>query len=70
MLTYLILPDIVLPANCFEKSELFHKKYSKSVPANYRLVSLTSHIVKVFERVLRKKIVNHLEANYTTPAPI
>ena len=34
-----------------------HKKDSKSIPANYRPVSLTSHVVKVFERVLRKKMV-------------
>ena len=40
-----------------------HKKDSKSIPANYRPVSLTSHVVKVFERVLRKKMIEHLETN-------
>ena len=40
-----------------------HKKDSKSIPANYRPVSLTSHVFKVFERVLRKKMVEHLETN-------
>ena len=40
-----------------------YKKDSKSIPANYRPVSLTSHVVKVFERVLRKKMVDHLETN-------
>ena len=33
------------------------------MPENYRPVSLTSHIIKVFERVMRKKILNHLEGN-------
>ena len=40
-----------------------HKKDSKSIPANYRLVSITFHVVKVFERVLRKKMVELLETN-------
>ena len=51
--------------NFYKLSHIFplHKKDSKSLPANYRPVSLTSHVVKVFERVIRKKIVHHLEAN-------
>lgn len=40
-----------------------HKKGSKTLPQNYRPVSLTSHIVKLFERVIRTKIVNYLESN-------
>ena len=39
------------------------KKGSKSSPANYRPISLTSHLIKIFERVLRTKIVAHLEQN-------
>ena len=31
--------------------------------SNYRPVSLTSHIVKIFERVVRKKLVDHFESN-------
>ena len=38
-----------------------HKGKDESLPANYRLVSLTSHISKTMERVIRKRIVNHLE---------
>ena len=36
---------------------------NKSEAQKYRPVSLTSHIVKVFERLLRKSLVNHLEEN-------
>ena len=32
-------------------------------PVNYRPVALTSHIVKVFEKVVRRKLVAHLEGN-------
>ena len=39
------------------------KKGSKSCPENYRPVSLTSHLIKVFERVLRAKIVEYIESN-------
>ena len=40
-----------------------HKKGSRAIAANYRPVSLTSHIVKIYERVLRKQMVAHLEEN-------
>ena len=33
-----------------------HKKGSKATPSNYRPISLTSHVIKTFGRVLRKKI--------------
>ena len=39
------------------------KKGNKTLAENYRPVSLTSHIIKVFERVLRKKLMKHLEDN-------
>ena len=31
------------------------------MPKNYRPVALTSHLIKVFERVLRKGLVTHIE---------
>ena len=39
------------------------KKCDKSDPSNYRPISLTFHLIKIFERVIRHKIVSHLEAN-------
>ena len=36
-------------------------------PAKYRPVALTSHIIKVLERVMRKALVTHLEAQDLLP---
>ena len=38
-----------------------HKKGSKTLAKNFRPISLTSHEVKIMERVLRKRITNYLE---------
>ena len=40
-----------------------YKKGSRAQGANYRNISLTSHIIKIYERILRKKIVSFLEVN-------
>ena len=40
-----------------------HKRGSRAIDENYRAISLTSHIIKTYERVLRKKMVSHLEDN-------
>ena len=40
-----------------------HKGDSRALPNNYRPISLTSHIIKVFERMLRKQLIDHLEDN-------
>ena len=38
-----------------------HKKESKANPANYRPIALTSHIIKIFERIIRDQLVAFLE---------
>ena len=40
-----------------------HKEGSRAIAGNYRPVSLTSHVIKIYERVLRKQMVAHLEEN-------
>merc|ERR1712175_60266 len=40
-----------------------HKGGSRQKPEQYRPISLTSHIAKVFERVIKKKILEHLVNN-------
>ena len=39
------------------------KKGDKTDAANYRPISITSHVIKIFERVLRKSLVSHMENN-------
>merc|ERR1711963_635569 len=40
-----------------------YKGESRSEPANFRPVSLTSHLIKTMERVIRKGLVSYLERN-------
>ena len=40
-----------------------HKGGDQGSPVNYRPVALTSHITKVFEKILRRKLQDHLETN-------
>jgi len=40
-----------------------HKGDSTAMAKNYRPVALTSHLVKIFEKVIRKHIVKYLEDN-------
>ena len=44
-----------------------HKGGSRGAAKNYRPVALTSHIVKVFERVIRRSLVAHLERQGLLP---
>ena len=40
-----------------------HKGGHQGLPANYRPVALTSHIIKIFEKVIRNHIVQFLDEN-------
>ena len=44
-----------------------HKGGSRGTAKNYRPVALTSHLIKVFERVIRKVLVSHLEQHGHLP---
>ena len=57
-----IPPDLLLVLIC-----PVHKGGSRADPSQYRPVALTSHIMKVFERVVRKALVIHLEVSDKLP---
>ena len=40
-----------------------HKGGSKANPANYRPISLTSHLIKIFEKVMRNHLASHITEN-------
>ena len=40
-----------------------HKGGSKRITANYHPISITSHIVNIFERIIRKCIIRYIEIN-------
>ena len=50
---------------CLKRQQItpVFKKGSRMEAKNYRPVALTSHIIKTFERVVRNKVVEHLEGN-------
>ena len=52
-----IVPDAWKIANVVP----IFKKGSKTSPENYRPVSLTSHLGKLLEKIIRKKLMEHLE---------
>ena len=54
-----IIPDVFKMANITP----IHKGGAKTKPEQYRPVSLTSHLMKVFERVIKKHILLHLINN-------
>ena len=56
--------DGVVPT-CLKRQQItpVFKKGSKMVAKNYRPVALTSHLIKTFERVVRNKVVEHLEGH-------
>ena len=51
-----IPPELLLVLIC-----PIHKGGSRSVPKNYRPVALTSHLIKIFERVVRQSLVAHID---------
>ena len=40
-----------------------HKGGSHGIPKNYRPIALTSHLIKVFEKVMRNRIMAYMERN-------
>ena len=58
------LEDGEIPAICKSATVTpIHKGKSRAVPKNYRPVALTSHLIKVFEKVVRKHIVAYMDEN-------
>ena len=53
------IPQLLKTANVIP----IHKGKSQGIPANYRPVALTSHLIKLFEKVIRKYIVSFMEEN-------
>ena len=51
------IPDIYKTANVAP----IHKGGSKGEAKNYRPIALTSHIIKIFEKVIRKRIIEFLQ---------
>ena len=40
-----------------------HKSGSRAIAKNYRPIALTSHLIKIFEKVIRKYIIAYIEEN-------
>ena len=40
-----------------------HKKGAKVKPANYRPISLTSQVCRIMERIIKEKMMHHLDSN-------
>ena len=43
--------------------KILHKKGNKTNPDNWRPISITPHTIKIFERVLRNKMMQYIENN-------
>ena len=54
-----VIPNIMKTANIIP----VHKGGSRGLAKNYRPIALTSHLIKVFEKVLSKSIVAFMEIN-------
>lgn len=51
------IPDLLKTANIVP----IHKGGNRGTPKNYRPVALTSHLIKVFEKIIRNHLVSYLE---------
>ena len=51
------IPQVLKTANVIP----VHKGGCRGTPKNYRPVALTSHLIKIFEKVIRKKVVEYME---------
>ena len=51
------VPSLLKTANIIP----IHKGKSRTLPKNYRPIALTSHLIKIFEKVIRKYIVEYME---------
>ena len=56
-----IIPQLLKTANIVP----IHKGKSRGDPANYRPVALTSHLIKLFEKILKKHIYASSESSQT-----
>eukprot|EP00111_Clytia_hemisphaerica_P014640 TCONS_00043147-protein len=47
----------------YNHTNLQRRYSSRSLASNYRPVALTSHVIKIFEKLLRAHIVKHMDEN-------
>lgn len=53
--------SIIAPPMKMQYITPIYKKGDRTNAANYRPVSITSHMIKIFERVIRSRLVSHIE---------
>ncbi|KAK3864553.1 hypothetical protein Pcinc_029769 [Petrolisthes cinctipes] len=55
-----LVPELLKKATVFP----IYKGGDRSLPKNYRQVALTSHLIKIFEKCARNKIVAYMENHH------
>ena len=58
-------------AHCWKTANSFciYKKGNRSDPSSYRIISITSIIIRTFERIVKERLTNYLEiTNFFHPA--